>query len=132
MGRPELDQDPRFSSMKTRAANMEAGDALVAEWTSQFGKEELFEMLSKARVPGAPVRELDEVMADPHLRARGMLQEVAHPEFGPMVLPRSPLRLHDVPPLDYVPSARLGAHNQEVWGSMLGADVDQLAKDQVI
>ena len=46
------------------------------------------------RVPCAPVRTAPEVMNDPHMHERGMLEHVEHPELGDIVVPTSPLRLH--------------------------------------
>jgi formyl-CoA transferase len=44
------------------------------------------------RVACAPVRDLTEVVNDPHLHERGMLQKQDHPELGPIVVQHSPLR----------------------------------------
>jgi formyl-CoA transferase len=71
-------------------------------------------------VPFAPVRDLIEVLEDPHMHARGMLQHVDHPQYGDVVLPRSPIRLEGVSQPALEPSAPLGAHNREVYCGWLG------------
>ena len=52
--------------------------------------------MHKLRVPCAPVRELDEVVNDPHMHERGALQRVDHPELGDIVLMAGALRFGGV------------------------------------
>lgn len=135
VGRPELADDPRFSSLKERVAHMDEVDALVAAFTKDFDKQELFELLNANRVPCAPVRDLDEVVNDAHLRERGFLNEVSHPRFGNVVLPSSPLRFQDTPLRELVPSGDPGEHSAEVLADMLGlgpAEIEDLRRRKVI
>ena len=127
MGRPELADDPRFASLKTRVANMDAVDAQVGEFTQRFTKQALFELLLKHRVPCAPVRDLDEVVNDPHMLARRALQWIDHPELGRIPVQSSPLRFEGVEPLPIVPSRRLGEDNATVFGDWLGLSADEIA-----
>src|SRR3546814_10061782 len=94
MGRGELSDDPRFATLAARVDNMDQVDEIVSTWTTLSTKEEIFQRLMKCRVPSAPVRDLSEVVDDPHMHERGMLEWVDHPEFGRIVLPNSPLRFH--------------------------------------
>lgn len=126
MARPELLDDPRFGSLKARVQNMEAVDELVSAFTAQFTKDALFALLLENRVPCAPVRDLNEVVHDPHLHARGALAWVDHPDLGRVPLPRSPMRYHGSHNPDIVPSRRLGADNAAVFGDWLGLSVDEM------
>jgi len=135
MTRPDLNADPRFGSLKTRVAHMDVIDDLVSTFTRQYNKQDLFALLMKHRVPCAPVRTLMEVVNDPHLHQRGMLQWIDHPEHGRIVVQSSPMRYDGAPPLPHQPSERLGANNEAVLSGWLGlskTDVDQLARDGVI
>ena len=134
MGRPEYKDDSAFHSNKERVANMERVDQIVASWTGQYEKAQLFEVLIKHRVPSAPVRDLPEVIGDPVLRARGALLEIEHPHYGPMVVPRSALRYADTPQADYRASPACGADNAEVYGALGvdAAELARLAKDGVV
>ena len=98
MGRAELGADPRFANLKTRVAHMDVVDDLVSSFTKQFNKQNLFALLMKHRVPCAPVRTLMEVVNDPHLHQRGMLQWIDHPELGRIVVQSSPIRFDGAPP----------------------------------
>src|SRR5690606_10388947 len=73
--------DPRFITKTDRVRNIDALDEALGAVTRRFAKAELFERLVAVRVPCAPVRELDEVVNDPHLHETGMLKWVQHPEY---------------------------------------------------
>ena len=87
MGREELADDPRFATNADRVLHMDETDALVAEWTRTLPKMEVFARTKALRIPCAPVRTAPEVMHDPHMHERGMLEEIDHPELGPITVP---------------------------------------------
>jgi formyl-CoA transferase len=135
IGRTELAQDPRFLTMKDRCANMDALDEAVSVGTRNFGKQELFERLAAQRLPCAPVRELEEVVNDPHLMERGMLAWREHPQFGRMPLPASPLVFPQQGRIEYQCSRALGADSATVLQQRLGlpeAEISALRADGVI
>ncbi len=127
MGRPELADDPRFKTNADRVAHMDETDAVVTEWTRTLPKMEVFARAKANRVPCAPVRTAPEVMHDPHMHERGMLEEVEHPELGPIVVPTTPLRLHGSPKPPMRPSPKIGQHNDEIYGGWLGLSAAELA-----
>lgn len=122
MGRPELAAQPGFENVRARLGNIDEVDRVVAGWTSGLTREEIVVRCRRHRVPCAPVRDMLEVTRDPHLHARGMLHEVDHPEYGRILVHRSPLKLHGAAAPDYQVSARLGQHNAEVLQELLGFD----------
>jgi len=128
MDQPELAADPRFVSLKTRVAHMDDVDALVGAFTSRYEKQALFELLLAHRVPCAPVRDLAEVVDDPHMHARKALQWIEHPELGRIPVQSSPLRFDGVDPLSIVPSRRLGEDNVAVYGDWLGRPRDEIER----
>ena len=127
MGRDDLLDDPRFSTNTARTENMEATEALVTAWTLGLGKMEVVAAAKRYKIPVAAVRNAIEVMNDPHMHERGMLQRIDHPSLGPIVVPNSPLRLHGSDRVDPVPSPSLGQHNAEVYGVWLGLGPDGVA-----
>jgi crotonobetainyl-CoA:carnitine CoA-transferase CaiB-like acyl-CoA transferase len=128
MGRPDLLDDPRFSTNPARTENMAATEALVTAWTIGLGKAEVVAAAKRYKIPVAPVRTAVEVMNDPHMHERGMLQRIDHPSLGPVVLPNSPLRLHGSDRVEPLPSPLLGQHNQQIYGNWLGLDVEELRR----
>jgi len=126
MGRDDMASDPRMDSMANRVANLEYVDGFVAGWTRQLPKQALFDRLLSERVPSAPVRDLEEIVGDPHLRARGMLQDIEHPEYGPIIVPDSPMRYLGADRAKLTPSPSLGADNEEVYCRWLGRTPGEL------
>lgn len=126
LGRPELGDDPRYATLKNRVTEMEAIDALVGQWTLPQTSAQVFETLMAARLPSAPVRNLDEVMNDPNMHARGTLQRIDHPDFGPLVLMHSPMRYDGVPLRPLEPSRPLGADTEQVLRELTGLSTDEI------
>jgi CoA:oxalate CoA-transferase len=128
MGREDLLTDPRFRTNTDRANNMAATEAVVTEWTKLLGKIEVAAAAKRYKVPCAPVRNAVDVMNDPHMHERGMLQRIQHPSLGEIVVPNSPLRLHGADRVPPVPSPKLGEHNVEVYCGWLGiSETDMMA-----
>jgi len=135
MERLDLADDPRFADLRSRVEHMDPVDEIVSGWTAGRPKQELFELLMRHHVPCAPVREIDEVVNDAHMPARGALTWIDHPELGRMVAQRSPLRFEGTPLTELRPSGRLGQHNSAVYGDWLGlsaAEVGELRDTGVI
>ena len=82
IGRPELAEDPGFATMKARAANVDEVDEIVSGWTRGQTREAIMTALNRVDVFCGIVKELPEVMTDPHLHARGMLREIDDPRLG--------------------------------------------------
>ena len=135
MNRPELADDPRFANLKARVRNIETVDEIVGAFAAQYPKERLFQLLMQHRVPAAPVRDLRDVVHDPHMLARRALEWIDHPDLGRIPVPNSPMRYGGVEPLPIEPSRRLGQDNDRVYGEWLGMgrdDIEKLRTDGII
>ena len=128
MGRDDLADDPRFATNSARVAHMEETDALVEAWTRSLDKMEVFARTKAYRIPCAPVRTAPEVMNDPHMHERGMLERIDHPELGAIVVPTTPLRLHGTDRVAAGPSPTVGQHNAEIYGGWLGLTAVEIAE----
>jgi crotonobetainyl-CoA:carnitine CoA-transferase CaiB-like acyl-CoA transferase len=135
MGRPDLADDPRFATNAARVENMAETDAAVEAWSANLTRAEIFAATGARRVPSAPVRDLQEVLGNAHMKGRGMLEEIDHPRLGRITVPGSPLRYHGTPQTPATPSPAIGADNAEVYAELLGLsaqEVAALAQDDVI
>jgi len=132
MNRADLKTSPAMATMRDRVAHMAEIDDLVATWSQGFRRDELFALLVRHRVPSAPVRDLYEVIADPHMLERGMLLQIAHPQYGDITVCRSPLNYEGVAQASYRPSPNCGADNEAIYGRELGLDVGALRQQGVI
>ena len=135
IGRSDLKGDVRYSTLKERVAHIDEVDELVSGFTSGLSKQETFSRLMSAGITCAPVRDLDEVVNDVHMRERGALELVHHPIYGDMVLPRSPLRFSETPLPAIEPSGDVGRDNEAIYCDWLGlsrTEFARLASDGVI
>src|SRR5438067_5317644 len=128
MGREDLADDPRFATNAARVAHIDETDALVEAWTRTLPKMEVFARAKEYRIPCAPVRTAPEVMNDPHMHERGMLERIDHPELGEIVVPTTPLRLHGTDKVAAGPSPTIGQHNAEIYGGWLGLSAAEIAE----
>ncbi|MHA6770302.1 CaiB/BaiF CoA transferase family protein [Sphingobium ummariense] len=135
MDREDLLDRPEFSDHVTRAAHMDEVDALVEAWSSQLTRAQILERTERFKFPCAPVRAVAEVIHDPHMHERGMLQTIQHPRLGEVVLPHSPLNYGGYERIDLVPAPELGGHSAEVLRDMLdmsNQDIAELKQSRVI
>jgi crotonobetainyl-CoA:carnitine CoA-transferase CaiB-like acyl-CoA transferase len=121
MGHPEAANDPRFSTLLKRLQNNDELDELVAGWTREHDHYTLMHALQRAGVSAQAVLNTAELLDDPHYKARGFFQNIAHPQAGTHPHVSSPARLSAAPLPIRRPAPCLGEHNGWVLGKLLGA-----------
>ena len=131
MGRPELTQDPRFSTPSARRANWPAMSAAITGWLDGFpSADDALGALTAARVPCAPVLSPREVIDHPHLEARGFFPSVAHEGRGAVRVTATPFHVDGRAPGPAGPAPyRVGEHTRAVLGGLAGypaARIEQL------
>jgi crotonobetainyl-CoA:carnitine CoA-transferase CaiB-like acyl-CoA transferase len=124
VGLGHLRHDPRFATFADRLAHR---DALAAQLKATFRERTTAEWIERLRghVPIAPVYDVEEALADEHVRAREMVIEVAHPLFGAIREVGCPIKMDGVRPR-YAPAAALGADTAAVLAEV-GIDAEGLA-----
>jgi CoA:oxalate CoA-transferase len=136
IGRPELAGDERYRSHRGRARHREAINAIVAGWVRERSSDEVLAALGPegADLPCARVARPDELIDDPQLRARGMVERHPHPTLGEVVFHGNPLRFPDAEPRRRPLAPDLGEDNSEVYGEigLAAADLERLAEAGVI
>ena len=122
IARPDLKTDPRFTQAQDRFENRDALTPLLdahligqdtAHWMGVLG----------GRVPCAPVYDVAQALDNPFFRARGGIQEVAHPTRPGLKLIASPIRLDE--PLPNRPAPALGKDTPDILAE-LGYDDDEI------
>ena len=118
-GRPELGDDPRYADRRDRVQFMAEIDAMIEAWTEKRTKHEVMEILASAGVPCGAVLDSGEILTNEHLRQRGFIVDLEHPQRGKFPMPGNPVRMSESPTeLERAPL--LGEHNAEVYGKLLG------------
>ena len=134
IGRPELAEDPRFSTMAARKIKEKEIDEIIEAWTRERDRDWMVAEFCNAGIISAPSREARDIYADEHLRARGGLVTIDHPELGELELVRVPWRMNDqVVPMTAAP--QLAKHNSFVFGEILGMtgdEIDDLREKNII
>jgi crotonobetainyl-CoA:carnitine CoA-transferase CaiB-like acyl-CoA transferase len=125
--RPDWAENPDYNPLIERVNRIDALDAEISAETKKYSRQQLFELLNKTGAACAPVRTLHEVLADPHLRARGMLHDIDHPEYGKLVVMNSPMRYGGVKQPDYRASGEMGADIDDIYGREFGLSNDDIA-----
>jgi formyl-CoA transferase len=104
LGAPEWEKDPRFADGKSRSANRDVLNALIAERTKSDTSANWVEKMNEAGVPCGPIYSIDQVFADPQVRHLGIAQTLddgtrAQTYVGqPVVLSRTPSAITSHPP----------------------------------
>ncbi|MGO4833304.1 CoA transferase [Rhizobiaceae sp. 2RAB30] len=116
IGRPDLPDDARFASNSDRNVNRDALKTELEAALAAFDCDSLADRLLKAGVPCGAVRTIDQVVADPHTRHRGMVVDIgAYRGTGsPIKMSRTPASYRLAPP-------QFAQHTDEVLGE-LGLD----------
>lgn len=135
IGKPELISDERFLDNRKRGVNHIAIDNEIGEWCAQHTLDEAMKILVAHEAAAAPVYSVADVVTDPHFAARGSVVAVDDPNLGPVKMQAPSPRLSKSPGKIRSTGPRLGEHNREVYGELLGlgeAELDRLRRDGVI
>lgn len=128
MGRPELADDPRFSTDLARGRNMDALDALVSEWVSGLTVTELEDTLYPAGIPAGKIYDASMMLSDPHFNAREAIVWAEDDELGEFALPGPVPKLSRTPgDFGWIGKGTPGADNEEVYGELLGLTPEEIA-----
>lgn len=126
-GQPELARDERFATNAARVRHRAVLVPLLEAILKARAKADWLAALEVAGVPCGAINRLDEVFADPQVRARGMVDRWTHPLAAELRLVASPLKLSATPVRTDRPPPLLGQHTDEVLTELLGADTKRLA-----
>lgn len=129
MGREDLIGHEQYRSHATRLRIADEVDAIVAAWTRDQARDAVLEQMLEKGIPCAPVRELDEVIADPEVERRAMLVDSEYPTRGPVKVVGTPIKLSASPQKE-IPHRRppeLGEHTEEILASV-GIDTAEIAR----
>ena len=114
IGRPEMMKRPEFATHDARSQNYKTAYAMVAEEMLKRTSAFWLEALEKGDIPVQRMNSIDDIVADPHLKAIGYLKSVEHPSEGRIRMLAPPSEWSETPPEYRRHAPRLGEHTREV------------------
>lgn len=128
MNRPDLRTNPLYATMKDRVANDATLNEIVSAWIAGLDYEPLKQIVDKEGVPVNLVYSIADIFADPHYAARENILELPHPTLGSIKMPGVTPKFSETPGEVKWAGPELGAHNQAVYGELLGLGPDQITE----
>jgi crotonobetainyl-CoA:carnitine CoA-transferase CaiB-like acyl-CoA transferase len=129
-GEPGLAGEGRWGKVKDRDRDRAEVDAWVARWTQMHSLADLIAHCIEFEVPCGPVNSIAEIFKDPQYKARENIKLVQDPRVGENAMPNVCPRLSDTPGSVEWLGPRLGEHNAEVYGRLLGLPQAEIARLQ--
>jgi len=127
MGREDLVGDPRYTTPEARLERLDEVYALVEEWSSQYTKFEVMDILNEIDVPCGPIMATEDLIKDEHLRSRQMIVDVEHPQRGTFTTVGCPLKLSESP-VEIQTSPLLGEHTEEILTGTLSYTAEDVQR----
>lgn len=128
IGRADLIGREEYAAAHLRRKHEAEINDLIETWSKRLPRDEAYAAMRAARVPVAPVRNLEEARTNAHLHERGMLQWKTHEEIGEVVLPGSPIRYSDYESSEVTFFPKAGEHTVAVFSDWLGLGEQKLAE----
>ena len=135
MERSDLIDDERSATSPARAQNHGFLDPIISEFMATMTRDEAVGKFNAHGVPVAPVYTAEDVFADPHIEARGMLMPIDDPEVGTYRFARTAPMLEENAELPRNPAPALGQHTREILEGLLdysSSEVDALRDHGVV
>lgn len=128
VGRPELITDERYLTSPQRNARVDEVEAFAAEWIGARSLDEVVDGMAAAGIPCAKCASLEDIVEDPHLKARGRIVHVEQPTGIAVPVAASAMTLSETPTTIRRGMPNPGQHTSEVLAEWLGYDDDRIAR----
>ncbi len=135
MDEPHWLDDPRFQTDISRGDHGAEISNRLARWCAERTSEEVLTAMEKARIPAGPVLSPQQVLDDPHIAEKGLLQETPYPGTPePAPIMQTPVELSDTPGKIRRRAPTLGEHTDEIMGELgyNGNEIRELREKRVI
>ena len=134
IGRPELLDRSEYAEDGLRVQNRHQLTQEIEAVTTQQPRSHWLAVLEEVGVPCGPISNYAEVFADPHIQARGMVQEMEHPVGGTVQVLGPAAKLSETPVRLARRSPLYGEHTAEVLAEIgcTQAEIQELDRAGVI
>lgn len=130
----DLAADSRYNTNDSRRQNRDELTKTLSQVLKQYGSDELVAKLMVADVPCAPLLNVDEVIEDSQVIAKGMIIEADYPGKGKVKLVRPPINMSETTPELGTRAPLIGEHTNEILKELdySQTKIDQLAKKGIV
>lgn len=130
----DMADDPRYSSIPLRRQNREELVKALREITQQYESLELESKLLAMDVPCAKIRNIGEIVEEPHVKMRQILEDVIYPKMGKIKMVKTPIFFFGEPPQTRRQAPLLGEHTKEVLRELGYSDkvIDALIEKKIV
>ncbi len=123
--REDLANDARLANNAGRVEHEAEIDAVLKQWCAGLSAENVLNVLAEYRVPAGPIYNARDMMEDPHFNARELFESVEI-DGKPLKIPAILPKLTETPGKTDWPGDKVGSHNDQVLGELLGMNEDEL------
>jgi formyl-CoA transferase len=133
IGKEEWITDPNYATPNARLPHLKQIFETIEQWTLTKTKFEAMAILNEHDIPCGPILSMEELAAEPSLRATGTIVEVDHPKRGKYLTVGNPIKMSDSS-TEVTRSPLLGEHTDEVLAELgyPAAEVAALRANKVI
>jgi formyl-CoA transferase len=125
IGKEEWITHPDYATPNARLPRLKQVFDTIEQWTMTKTKFEAMDEFNKHDIPCGPILSMEELAAEPSLRATGTVVEVEHPKRGKYLSVGNPIKLSDSP-TEVTRSPLLGEHTEQVLNE-LGLSTQEIA-----
>lgn len=127
MGQPELAKDPKYADHYSRGENQHELDDIIANWTHQKHADDVLELMERHGVPAGKIFTTKDMMENAQYKARQSIVKVDHENYDNLYMQNVSPKLSKTPgEIRWSGATHMGAHNQDVYGDILGLSEGQL------
>lgn len=128
IGRPDLADDPSLATNQLRAKRVDEIDGIMAEWIGRHTQAEVLDTLEEAQVVAGPICDAQQLVEDPHVKARKSFLRMPDPELGSILLQNVVPRFTNKPGrIRWAGKPTIGADTHDVL-TEAGFDAEEIEK----
>ncbi len=114
LGLVDLANNPRYATLKGRLENRKELVETLRKITHQYESLALESKLSAKDVPCAKLRTIAEIIQEPHVQSRQILENIDYPGLGEFTSVKTPMIISGKSPRTRLKPPLLGEHTKEV------------------
>jgi CoA:oxalate CoA-transferase len=115
-------------NLKKLLGSDEPTKEMASQYIGEHNRDEIAKILIDADIAAAPIYQINETVADPHLKARDMWVTVEHPTAGKVTVPNFPVKMSETPGKITSAAPLLSQNTREILTNLLGVKEEELTK----